>query len=89
MRVDKPCKNSTCQEKSESVSENTYLVIRQEAKVKVFSNKPEEDNFYQSEHKQGYNISCSVEGYEINRTSASVYFRPCISYDTCQVEKRI
>ena len=61
MRVDKPCKNSTCQEKSESVSENTYLVIRQKAKVKVFSNKPEEDKFYQSEHKQGYNISCSVE----------------------------
>ena len=63
--------------------------MRQEAKVKVFSNKPEEDKFYQSEHKQGYNISCSVEGYQINRTSASIYFRPCISFDTCQVQKRI
>ena len=69
------------------MSENTYLVIRQKAKVKVFSNKPEEEKFYQSEHKQGYNISCSVEGYEINRTSASIYFRPCISYDLCQVQK--
>ena len=57
--------------------------------MKVFSNKPEEDKFYQSEHKLGYNISCSVQGYEINRTSASIYFRPCISFDTCQVQKRI
>ena len=91
MRVDKPCNtnsNSTCQERSESVSEITYLVMRQKAKVRVFSNKPEEEKFYRSGHELGYNISCSVEGFEINRTSASVYFRPCISYDNCQVQTR-
>ena len=83
-----PCNtnsNSTCEERSESVSEITYLVMRQKAKVRVFSNKPEEEKFYRSGHELGYNISCSVEGFEINRTSASVYFRPCISYDNCQV----
>ena len=64
-------------------------MIRQKAKVKVFSNKPEEEKFFQKQQallsEHGYNISCSAEGFEINRTSASLYFRPCVSYDTCQV----
>ena len=92
VRVDIPCNdkiNASCQAKSESITTNTSLVIRQKAKVKVFSNKPEEEKFFQKQQallsEHGYNISCSAEGFEINRTSASLYFRPCISYNACQV----
>ena len=92
VRVDIPCIdkiNVSCQAKSESITTNTSLVIRQKAKVKVFSNKPEEEKFFQKQQallsEHGYNISCSAEGFEINRTSASLYFRPCISYNACQV----
>ena len=69
---------------SQSMSEVTYLKVRQAAKTTITSSKPETAKF----HKVGsnYTVSCGVEGYPVDTSSAAIHFRPCASFDDCQLQ---